>query len=57
MKISLSEDPMVISNNIKFIYSKYKKVFLFFNKKGLCISYEDWNGERKEKSISEFTTS
>lgn len=56
MKISLSEDPMVISNNIKFIYAKYEKVFLFFGKNGLGISYVDWDGVRKEKIISELST-
>jgi len=56
MKISLCEDAMVISNNIKFIYSKYGKVFLFFGKSGLGISYVDWEGKRKEKIISELAS-
>ena len=55
MKISLSEDPMVVSNSIKFIYAKYDKVFLFFSKKGLGISYVDSKGVRKEKTISELS--
>jgi len=56
MKISLSEDPMAVSNNIKFIYSKYGKVFLFFSKRGLCISYVNWKGTRKEKVLSELSS-
>jgi len=56
MKISLQEDPMTVSNNIKFIYSKYSKVFLFFSKDGLGISYVDWKGTRKEKIISELSS-
>ena len=56
MKISLCEDAMVISNNIKFIYSKYGKVFLFFDKRGLGISYVNWKGNRKEKTLSELSS-
>lgn len=56
MKISLSEDPMVVSNSIKFIYAKYDNVFLFFDKKGLGISYVNLKGQRKEKNISELYT-
>lgn len=55
MKISLSEDPMVVSNSIKFIYAKYDKVFLFFDKKGLGISYVNSKGVREEKNISELS--
>jgi hypothetical protein len=53
MKISLSEDPMVVSNSIKFIYAKYEAVFLFWDRSGLNISYVDWQGERHEENISE----
>jgi hypothetical protein len=55
MKISLQEDPMVVSNRIKFIFSKYSQVFLFFDGFGLNISYVDWVGERHQKLISELT--
>jgi len=56
MKISLQEDPMTVSNNIKFIYSKYSKVFLYFSDRGLCISYVNWKGTRKEKVLSELAS-
>lgn len=55
MKVSFSDDPMVISNSIKFIYGKYEGVFLFINKKGLMISYVDWFGNRVEKQIGEYS--
>ena len=56
MKISLSEDPMVVSNRIKFIYAKYEAVFLFWGKHGLGISYVNSKGVRKEKIISELSS-
>lgn len=55
MKISLSEDPMVVSNRIKFIYAKYDKVFLFWDRSGLNISYVNSKGIRKEKNIAELS--
>lgn len=54
MMVRLDDCPMVVSNRIKFIFSKYDEVSLHFNRDGLNICYTDWTGKKHRKLIGTY---
>jgi len=59
MKIALKDCPMVVSNRLKFLHSKYKDVKIVLGGsagKGthLYATYTDWKGKKREDVIGTF---